>query len=336
MEFLADIAGFAIKIGLLGILILFVVAMLRRSRPPDLGQIQILDLNLHYRHIKEYMEQSLVPEKERKAKKKQLKLQRKARDGEGKKRVFIVDFVGDIAATEVSALREQVTAILQCATSRDEVVIRLESSGGMVQNYGLAASQLTRLREREIPLTVCVDKVAASGGYLMACPADKILAAPFAIIGAVGVVVMLPNFNRLLRKLDIDYMELTAGEYKRTLSFFGEVTDKGKAKFQEEIEAVHRLFQDFLVRYRPELDLKSIATGESWHGVQALELHMVDELKTSDDYLLQLSEDADLFLVNYEFPKTVKERVASMIAESADRVLLRWWKRLEGRSRVRT
>lgn len=336
MEFLADIASFGIKIGLLALLLLFVITLLRRSHAPDLGQIQILDLNLHYRHIKEYMALALVSGAASKEKKKQLKKAHKKKPAAKKKRAFVIDFAGDIAATEVSALREQVTAILSSATSADEVVVRLEASGGMVQNYGLAASQLTRLRDRKIPLTVCVDKVAASGGYLMACPADKILAAPFAILGAVGVVVMLPNFHRLLRKMDIDYMELTAGEFKRTVSLFAEITEKGKAKFQEELDAVHRLFQDFLGRYRPDIDLKTIATGESWHGTQALELHLVDELKTSDDYLLGLAEEADLFLVNYQFPKSVKERVASLIAESADRVLVRWWKRLEGQTRIRS
>ena len=108
--------------------------------------------------------------------------------------------------------------------------------------YGLAASQMQRIRDKKLKLTVCVDKVAASGGYMMAVVADKIIAAPFAVLGSIGVLAQVPNFHRLLKKHDVDFEMLTAGKYKRTLTMFGENTDKGREKFQEDIEDTHVLF----------------------------------------------------------------------------------------------
>lgn len=227
------------------------------------------------------------------------------------KNVFVLDFNGDVAASAVSAFREQITAILQTATPKDEVVVRLESPGGMVHAYGLASSQLARIKEKNIPLTICVDKVAASGGYMMACLANKIIAAPFAILGSIGVIASLPNVNKLLHKNDIEYLEITAGEYKRTLTPFGEITDKKKAKFQEQIEEVHELFKDHVQRYRNSIDISKVATGEYWFGVKAIELQLVDELKTSDDYLLDLSKDYNIYHVFTPKKESFKDKLTS-------------------------
>src|SRR5690606_23138206 len=210
----------------------------------------------------------------------QLKAERKA--GTQKARVYVLDFDGDIKASAVENLRHEITALLTLATPQDEVVLRLESGGGMVHSYGLAASQLARIRQAGVPLTVCVDKVAASGGYMMACIGEKILSAPFAILGSIGVVAQLPNVHRLLKQHNIDFEGLTAGEYKRTLTVFGENTAKGREKFQEDLETTHRLFKDFVASYRPQLVMEEIATGEIWLGSTALEKKLVDELKTSD------------------------------------------------------
>lgn len=225
------------------------------------------------------------------------------------KRIFVLDFCGDIAATELRSLREQITALLQVATDKDEVVVRLESPGGMVHAYGLAASQLARIRQQSIPLTICVDKIAASGGYMMACLAHKIIAAPFAIIGSIGVVANLPNFHRALKKQDVDYLEMTAGEYKRTLSFFGEVTDKGKEKFQEQLEETHHFFKEHIRTYRSQVDVSQIATGEHWLATKALEYKLVDALGTSDDYLLDLSKTHAVYLISSPKKETLKEKL---------------------------
>ena len=268
---------------------------------------------------------------DRKARRKALKRAAKSGGAEvaadAKPRVFVLDFDGDLRASAVSGLRREITAVLTMARDSDEVVVRLESRGGMVHAYGLASSQLQRVKQRGIDLTVCVDKVAASGGYMMACVANKILAAPFAILGSIGVVAQMPNFNRLLKKHDIDFEMITAGEYKRTLTLLGENTDKGREKFIEEIEDVHLLFKEFVSEHRPGLDIERVATGESWFGQRALERALVDELVTSDEYIARACETSDVFEVRYVEKKPLPERLGIVLQDSADGLLMRWWER---------
>lgn len=238
-----------------------------------------------------------------------------------KSKVFVIDFKGSIDAKEVSSLREEVTAVLSVATKEDEVFVRLESGGGMVHGYGLASSQLDRIRQHEIPLTVSVDKVAASGGYMMACVANNIIAAPFAILGSIGVIAQLPNFNKLLKKNDIDFEQFTAGEFKRTVTMFGENTEKGKEKFIEELEETHVLFKDFVGEHRPSLDLDKVATGEHWFGTKALELGLIDTIQTSDDYLQKLSKSHKVVAIKYEVKKGLAEKFAKAASLSVESVL---------------
>ncbi len=248
-------------------------------------------------------------------------------DAAAKPRKFVLDFDGDLRALAVSRLRKEITAVLSMAGERDEVVVRVESRGGMVHAYGLAASQLARVRARGIPLTVCIDKVAASGGYMMACVADRILAAPFALVGSIGVVAQLPNFHRLLKKHDIDFELITAGEYKRTLTVFGENTASGREKFTAEIEDVHALFKEFVATHRPALEIERVATGEAWFGRRALDLGLVDELVTSDEYLVESCDDADVFEVSYVERKPLPQRLGLVVQDAVDGLLLRWWER---------
>ena len=215
-------------------------------------------------------------------------------DSDSKPRIFVLTFEGDVNASQAEALREEISAVLPEATPNDKILIRLESPGGVVHGYGLAASQLQRIKDAGIELIVAVDKVAASGGYMMACVGSKILAAPFAIIGSVGVVAQLPNFHRLLKKNDIDFETFTAGEFKRTVTIFGENTDKGRRKFESELEETHQLFKSFVSTQRPSLDIDKIATGEIWHGQQAIDKGLIDEVMTSDAYLQANSESSDL------------------------------------------
>lgn len=224
------------------------------------------------------------------AKKAKQKLKDKGKSKKKEKRIFVLDFDGDIKASAVKHLREEINTIISTANKDDEVVVRLESGGGMVHGYGLAAAQLVRLKEAGLTLTICVDKIAASGGYMMACVADKILAAPFAVVGSIGVVSQMPNFNKWLKKHDIDYEMFTAGEYKRTVTMFGENDDEDRAKYTEELEQTHELFKHFVTTYRPKLDLAKVANGDHWYGEDALKLNLVDELSTSDAYLLQQME----------------------------------------------
>ena len=296
----------------------------------DAIKFAIMDESLHKAETKK-----LEKEKQKKAKELQ-KAQKKAAKNpseddavvEQKARVFVVNFHGNISASAVTNLREEVTAILSQATEKDEVVVRLESGGGMVHSYGLASSQLDRIRKCNIPLTVCVDKVAASGGYMMACVADKILAAPFAILGSIGVVAQVPNFNKVLKKHDVEFELLTAGEHKRTLTMFGENTDSGREKFLEDLQDTHDLFKQFVTEHRPSVDIDKIATGEVWFGLRAQDVALVDDLQTSDEYLVSRSKQADVFEVAYVLKKKLHQRLGFAAEESADRLMLRWWERL--------
>lgn len=335
MEFLVDYAGFLLRtLTLLGAIlaVLVVIAGLRqKGRPKAHGHLQVERLNDFYKALRLRLQQAILDKDQlkalRKGEAKLAKQEKKA--GQGKPRVFVLDFDGDIRASAVESLRHEVTALLSLATPADEVVLRLESGGGMVHGYGLAASQLARIRDGGVPLTVCVDKVAASGGYMMACIGNRILTAPFAILGSIGVVAQLPNVHRLLKKHDVDFEVLTAGEYKRTLTVFGENTEQGREKFQEDLDVTHALFKDFVARYRPELDIDEVATGEVWLGQDALTRRLVDELMTSDQYLAERARDAELFLLHFAQRKSLHERLGMAASVALDRFVLSWWSRLQ-------
>lgn len=292
-----------------------IISLLLKSKTEKKDAVQVIDLNKKYQDFAKTIENETLPKHLLKQKRKKEKAEEKQSRKKGKKeqdhrnRLFVLDFDGDIKASAVDALKEEITAVLTVAKEGDEVLLRLESSGGMVHSYGLAASQLLRVKKREIPLMIAVDKVAASGGYMMASVADHIMAAPFAIIGSIGVIAQLPNFNRLLKKYDVDYEQVTAGEFKRTLTVFGENKEEHRDKLKQELEETHTLFKEFVVQGRKELDIDAIATGEHWYGSKAQELKLVDELITSDDYLLSKSRTMDLFLVTYEVKRSLSEKL---------------------------
>ena len=333
MEFLAEYAGFlarTVTVVVAIVLVLLVVAVLRQKGQRSAGHLSVRKLNEFYRELREHLEDSVLHKDQLK---RQRKAEAKAHKAEQKKpvdkpRVFVLDFDGDIKASATEQLRHEVTAVLSMAQPSDEVVVRLESGGGMVHAYGLASSQLARLRDAGLPLTVCVDKVAASGGYMMACVANRVLAAPFAVLGSIGVVAQLPNVHRLLKRHDIDVEVLTAGEFKRTLTVFGENTEKGREKFQEDLELTHQLFKGFVSRYRPQLDIDKVATGEVWLGLSALEHELVDGLQTSDEYLARRANEAEVFQLRFINRKSLQERIGLAASVAIDRVLLGWWERL--------
>ena len=267
------------------------------------GELCFDDMSAEYQHLQADLQQQLL---DKKAFKQWQKMTGKAEKLQTK--LFVIDFTGSMDAHEVDALREEVTAVLAVATNADAVLVRLESGGGVVHGYGLGASQLERLKQKNIPLTVAVDKVAASGGYMMACIADKIIAAPFAILGSIGVIAQLPNFNKLLKKNHIEFEQFTAGEFKRTVTVFGENTDKGRQKFQQELEETHVLFKHFVQKNRQQLDIDDVATGEHWFGYQALDLKLIDAISTSDDYLLSQLSERQVYKVQYRIRKTLAEK----------------------------
>ena len=357
MEFLAEYGIFLLKALTIVVSIILVVAGIAsvggKQKASHDGHISINKINDDLDDYKETLEESLYDkdelkelekarvkeEKEKeKVEKAKAKAKRKADKKTGatvnegvtggeeviKKRVFVLDFDGDIKASAADLMREEITAVLTMARKEDEVVVRLESGGGMVHSYGLASSQLQRIKDKGIPLTVCIDKVAASGGYMMACIADKIVSAPFAIVGSIGVVAQLPNFSRLLKKHDVDFEMFTAGEYKRTVTMFGHNSAKAKDKFRDDLEETHVLFKNHVTRFRPGLNIEEVATGDTWYGQDALENKLVDQLGTSDDYLVTACNDADVFEVSYEFKKSLQEKLGFAVQMGVEKAATRF------------
>ncbi len=350
-EFFFDYGLFALKALTIVVAILLVVvasvATGMRTRKASEGHIEVTKVNDDIdilrdalcatvldpeAHKFEAKQRHKTEKAERKANIKTLKKAAKRKNGEDfkherKPRLYVLDFHGDMKASGVSSLRREITAVLSLAENQDEVLLRLESGGGMVHAYGLASSQLQRIKDHGINLTICVDKVAASGGYMMACVASKLLAAPFAIIGSIGVIAQLPNFHRLLKKNEIDFEMITAGEYKRTLTMFAENTDEGRQKFTDDIQDIHMLFKDFVLQHRPQLNIADVSTGEIWFGQRAIEKSLVDELKTSDDYIVKACENSDVFHVKYAEKKTLPQKLGFALDTAIDSVLLKWFDR---------
>lgn len=315
MAFLSNYGLFLLKLisAIVGILLLVagLIAIASKGKDKIKGRLEAKSLNDHFDELRDIVNAELTDKKAIKAlKKKQKACHKKEKNTAPKNRLFVLDFNGDIRASAVNALREEINAILLTANEGDEVLMKLDSGGGLVNSYGLAASQLQRLRNANITLTVAVDKIAASGGYMMACVANKIIAAPFAIIGSIGVIAQLPNFHRYLKNKHIDFEQVMAGEYKRTLTVFGENTQEGRKKLQTEIDDTHSLFKDFIKKYRGHLDLNQIATGEHWYGQTALNLQLVDEIKTSDDFLLSAKQNKELIALRYLIKKSVGKKLA--------------------------
>ncbi|MEE4186288.1 MAG: protease SohB [Gammaproteobacteria bacterium] len=298
-----------------------VVVSASRSEVTRSGSLQVDKLNDKYRDMANTLRHAMLSKADWKHSEKQQKKAAKAADkqsGEDRKRVFVLNFKGDLRASGVDSLRQEVTAVIAVARPQDEVVVCLENAGGAVQDHGLGASQLQRIKDHGVPLTVIVDKVAASGGYLMACIADRLIAAPFAIIGSIGVLAQLPNFHRFLEQRGVDFEQVTAGKYKRTLTMFGKNTDADREKTREELEDVHQLFKSAVSDHRPALDVEQVATGEHWYGTRALELGLIDELGSSDDYLMQAAEQAGIFAVTYKQREGLSGKLQSALTAAAE------------------
>ncbi len=313
--FLAETLTVVAAVAAVILLIAALAARRRGGSGPE--RLEVRDLGARYRDMKQILENGLLGAKERKAAAKARKREAKARKKDARStrpRVFVLDFKGDMRASAVASLREEVTAVLAFARPEDEVLVRLENTGGLVHEHGFAASQLMRVRERGIPLTVSVDRIAASGGYMMACVADRILAAPFAILGSIGVLAQIPNFHRLLDRHGIDFEQFKGGEYKRTVTLFGENTDADREKLRQDIEEIHTIFKHFVTEQRPGLDIDKVATGEHWLARRAKDLGLCDELITSDDYLLAANERSELVGVRFEARKRFATRLAESVA----------------------
>ena len=321
---------FLVKVVTVVVAIVVVIAFAASAgRKAGREGLEVESINKKYRSLASALRKAVLKKNEQKkeAKKEKKRDKAEAKEPSHRPRSFVINFKGDLKASAVPSLREEVSAVLDVATADDEVIVRLENHGGVVHEHGLAASQLARIRDREIPLIVCVDKVAASGGYLMACVATKIYVAPFAILGSIGVLAQIPNFNRMLDSHGVDFEQITAGKYKRTVTMFGENTDEDRAKLKEELEDVHALFKSAVSKYRPDLDLDKVATGEHWYGPTALELGLADEIKTSDELLTELAVDRDLYQLTYRIKQPLQKRLMANIDSALEKADAAGWRR---------
>ncbi|MCY3820414.1 MAG: protease SohB [Gammaproteobacteria bacterium] len=327
MEYVFDYLSFFAKAltVIAAVVVIIVAAGARRSHRPPEGSILVVRINDRLRGMRSALQHALTPAaRHRKLVREENREQKRERKTTADRaRVFVVNFKGDLAASQLDCLRNEITAILTSAREEDEVVVRIESTGGLVHAYGLAASQLARVKEKRIRLVAAIDKVAASGGYMMASVADRIVTAPFAIVGSIGVVAQMPNVHRFLKKRDVDVELLTAGEHKRTLTVFGQNTDSGRAKMQEEIEDIHALFKSFVGEHRPDVDLDAVGTGEAWYGQRAIDRKLVDQLCTSDEYLVAACDDKDVFEVRWIVPEKPMERLMRQLSTSFGRLVER-------------
>ena len=333
LEIFLEYGLFLLKVITVLISVIVLISFVAASKKSNTSEgLEIENLNEKYKGISDSLNKAVMEKDEWKKKQKSEKAiaKRNKKKKTRKPKAYILDFIGDIKASAVPSLREEVTAILDIAKRNDQIVLRLDNHGGVVHEHGLAASQLARIRQKKIHLTVVVDKVAASGGYLMASVANKIYAAPFAILGSIGVIAQLPNFNRLLDNYGVDFEQITAGQYKRNVTMFGKNTDEDREKLKDQLEEIHELFKSSVNEYRPQLDLERVATGEHWYGSKALELGLIDEIKTSDELLIEMAKKYEIFSVKLKIKKPLKKRLLSNIDSLLEKVDdIRWKKRFE-------
>ena len=333
LEIFLEYGLFLLKVITVLISVIVLISFVAASKKSNTSEgLEIENLNEKYKGLSDSLNKAVMEKDEWKKKQKSEKAiaKKNKKKKTRKPKAYILDFIGDIKASAVPSLREEVTAILDIAKRNDQIVLRLDNHGGVVHEHGLAASQLARIRQKKIHLTIVVDKVAASGGYLMASVANKIYAAPFAILGSIGVIAQLPNFNRLLDNYGVDFEQITAGQYKRNVTMFGKNTDEDREKLKDQLEEIHELFKSSVNEYRPQLDLERVATGEHWYGSKALELGLIDEIKTSDELLIEMAKKYEIFSVKHKVKKPLKKRLLSNIDSLLEKVDdIRWKKRFE-------
>ena len=333
LEIFLEYGLFLLKVITVLISVIVLISFVAASKKSTAAEgLEIENLNDKYKGLSDSLNKAVMEKDEWKKKQKSEKAiaKKNKKKKTRKPKAYILDFIGDIKASAVPSLREEVTAILDIAKRNDQIVLRLDNHGGVVHEHGLAASQLARIRQKKIHLTVVVDKVAASGGYLMASVANKIYAAPFAILGSIGVIAQLPNFNRLLDNYGVDFEQITAGQYKRNVTMFGKNTDEDREKLKDQLEEIHELFKSSVNEYRPQLDLERVATGEHWYGSKALELGLIDQIKTSDELLIEMAKKYEIFSVKLKVKKPLKKRLLSNIDSLLEKVDdIRWKKRFE-------
>lgn len=210
---------------------------------------------------------------------------------EGAHNVFVIDYVGSMMASEVVYLTAKIDAIILKSNKDDEVVINITSPGGAVSGYGLVASQIKRLKTAGLKITATVDTVAASGGYMAAVVSDEIIAAPFAMVGSIGVVANVMIYEELLKNIGIQTNVYTSGDSKRTVVPSRVPNAEEEAKLEAQLEEIHSRFKDHVLSFRPDIDEDKVFTGQAFLAADAINFGLVDKIGTSDELLLNLYKD---------------------------------------------
>lgn len=238
-------------------------------------------------------------------------------EGIVRKTAVLLSFNGDINATEVIEFGRAVSMIVQMKDLVSEVYIIINSGGGVVNGYGLLASEIERLHYSEIETYALIDQVAASGGYMAACVANHVVAAPFAYIGSIGVVSEMPNFNQILSDNGINIEQHTAGKSKRTVTPLGKITDEDRNEFKKKLERIHRSFINHVSHYRNINDADEnknsiIFSGDYWIAEETveLELGLVDEISTSQEFLLDKMKEYNIIEITFQENKTKKSKLS--------------------------
>jgi len=321
-EMLLNVGAFSLKSLVLGLVVfgglLMVISAAMKAKAHE-KELEVEDLSEKSKKQTLTIQARILPPKDfkklLKKEKKSLKDEKKHHD---KPKLFVLSFKGDMKASQVDQLRTQVSSVIEVSNpQKDQVLVCIESPGGMVHGYGLAAAQLKRMREKGLHVVAAVDQVAASGGYLMAAVAHEIIAAPFAVVGSIGVVAQVPNIHRLLKKHDVDYEEVTSGKFKRSISYLGKITDEGREHFEKKIGDTHELFKSFVKESRPQLDLEEVGNGDHWYGSEALKLGLIDRIQTSDDFIMESLHSKHVIQIKTPESKNLVKKFASAAIEKA-------------------
>ena len=321
MSFWIDFGGFALKsfwlAAMIAIVLVVPIIIGARSQRRREDEVKVTSLDDRFDLMEAQIRIATDGAKGAKAFLKARKKEAKQRD-ENAKRVYVIGFKGDPMASGHAAFARKITAALVAARpDKDEIVVSITSPGGIVSGYGLMAAQMQRVRRAGVELTACVDQVAASGGYMMAVAANRIVAAPFAVVGSIGVVAQVPNVSRLLKKIDVDYEELTAGEHKRPISVLAPISEEGREHFKTKLEETHVAFKDFVRENRPALNVEAVGDGDYWYATDALKLGLIDAIATSDEYLLAQRGKARLFVIDAPEKKTLMKVLFGRLGEAA-------------------
>ncbi len=232
-------------------------------------------------------------------------------------RLAVLRFQGlrDLNASGDQRLSEAIDEVLVNRDHFEEAVVIIDSPGGTTHGYGHAYALLERLSASGLKVTACIDRIGASGGYLMALPADRILAGPFAIVGSVGVVAGIPNVKRLLEEKGVSYRLFVAGDKKRVVHFADDDGPEVREYMDEKLAGIHTQFLQAVEKHRGDrVKLDEVRSGDHWSAEESVEkgLGLVDELQTSAEYLLERNREVALVMI--ERRVDITERFAGYLA----------------------